>query len=130
MRYRMLFVLLPAIALGAFRNLSGQIEVAINDGTNINTTIGLSTSYGTWCKNFHQQDICRMSEIGNFGRELDTSILSFLSHGLSTCSLKMPNHIIRFKHTTMSNNHRTLITKTTGDMCPEKLHLTHNKQYI
>ncbi|MDD3282915.1 MAG: hypothetical protein PHY41_05520, partial [Candidatus Cloacimonetes bacterium] len=77
----------------------GLQVVEIGDGTEVNTTIGMPTPYGTYYMNFRQQYLVLATELNDLGGGPGPiSSVSFNVAALNTCS-PMPNYRIRIKPT-------------------------------
>ncbi|MCB5279544.1 MAG: carboxypeptidase regulatory-like domain-containing protein [Candidatus Cloacimonetes bacterium] len=77
----------------------GLQVVEIGDGTEVNTTTGMPTTYGTYYKNFRQQYLVLATELNDLGGGPGPiSSVSFNVAALNTCS-PMPNYRIRIKPT-------------------------------
>ncbi|MDZ4181922.1 MAG: carboxypeptidase regulatory-like domain-containing protein [Candidatus Cloacimonadaceae bacterium] len=81
---------------------TGQTVITIGQGTEVNTTSGTPTPYGTFYKAFRQQYLYTAAEIfANGGAPGNITAIGFDVQALNTC-LPMPNYTVRLKHTTQS----------------------------
>ena len=91
---------------------TGLVVVSLGDGTQVNTTSGPPTPYGTYWQNFREQYLIKASELNNGGGGPGEIYgISWNVDNVNNCSA-MPNYRIRIKPTTQTDLTSTFETGT------------------